>query len=71
MAKIGDFGCAVFSFCMRKSKIGSPAYLSPEQLNHNFYGKKIDIWSLGVIVYEMLFETTPFDKEIIEALNKG
>jgi serine/threonine protein kinase len=56
---------------MRKSKIGSPAYLSPEQLNHNFYGKKIDIWSLGVIVYEMLFETTPFDKEIIEALNKG
>ena len=29
VAKIGDFGCAVNGYCMRKSKIGSPAYLSP------------------------------------------
>jgi aurora kinase len=62
VAKIGDFGCAVNGYCMRKSKIGSPAYLSPEQLNQNFYGKKIDIWSIGIITYEMLFGTTPFDK---------
>jgi len=47
---------------MRKSQIGSPAYLAPEQIQQNFYGKKIDIWSLGIMVYEMLFEATPFDK---------
>lgn len=51
IAKIGDFGCAVYSCCMRKSKIGSPAYLSPEQLNHNFYSNKIDIWSIGIMTY--------------------
>jgi serine/threonine protein kinase len=43
VAKIGDFGCAVYGYCMRKSQIGSPAYLSLEQLHHNFYDKKIDI----------------------------
>lgn len=51
VAKIADLGCSVKSFCMRKSTIGSPAYLSPEQLNKNFYGKKIDIWSIGIMTY--------------------
>jgi serine/threonine protein kinase len=47
---------------MRKSNIGSPAYLSPEQLNHHLYGKKVDIWAVGIMTYEMLFGVTPFDK---------
>jgi serine/threonine protein kinase len=50
-AKIGDFGCAVYGYCMRKSQICSPGYLSPEQLHHNIYGKKIDIWSIGIMTY--------------------
>lgn len=51
IAKIGDLGCAVHSFCMRRSSIGSPSYLSPEQMGNRFYTKKIDIWSVGVITY--------------------
>jgi serine/threonine protein kinase len=70
VAKLGDFGCAVHSICMRKSKIGSIGYLSPEQLNHHFYNKKIDIWSMGIVTYELLFGNSPYEKEILDLLKK-
>ena len=59
---MADFGCAVNGIFMRKSLIGSPVYFSPEQLNHNFYGSKTDIWQLGVMAFEMLFGFAPFEK---------
>lgn len=51
IAKIADFGCSVHSFRLRRTLIGSPIYLSPEQLNKVFYGKKTDIWSVGIMTY--------------------
>lgn len=52
--KIGDFGFARLEKGEgRKEKynIGTPLYMSPEALNSNFYSRKTDIWSLGVMFY--------------------
>jgi serine/threonine protein kinase len=62
-AKIGDFGLArvmnqesVFA-C---TQVGTPYYMSPEQINEQKYNEKSDIWSLGCIVYEMAALQPPF-----------
>jgi serine/threonine protein kinase len=49
---------------MRRSQVGSPSYLSPEQLSNSYYNKKIDVWSIGIITYELLFGYSPFEDEI-------
>ena len=33
---------------------GSPIYMSPELLNHQQYNSKSDLWSLGIILYELI-----------------
>jgi len=43
--------------------VGSPAYMSPESYRENIYSAKSDIWSIGIILYEMLMGETP-DKNL-------
>lgn len=55
---------------------GKPEYLSPQLLNKEKFTNKCDIWSIGVIYYEMITGKVPFaiQKNIIETLttiNKG
>ena len=54
--KIADFG-----FCkeliadqLTKTMLGSPIYMAPQVLKGTVYDNRADIWSLGVILYEML-----------------
>ena len=37
--------------------------MAPEIIEQNGYGIGVDYWSLGIIIYEMLTGTTPFDDE--------
>jgi aurora kinase len=58
--KLGDFGCAVHCDRLRHSFVGSPCYLSPEQLRSEDYDEKVDIWEIGIMTYELLYNFGPF-----------
>jgi len=45
------------------SAVGSPNYIAPEILMKHPYTKSIDFWSLGAIMYEMLFGIAPFESD--------
>ncbi len=55
--KLADFGYADFvSRCSGASRynVGSPLYMSPESLTSSQYSFKSDVWSIGIVFYEML-----------------
>uniref|UniRef100_A0A7S4J805 non-specific serine/threonine protein kinase n=1 Tax=Guillardia theta TaxID=55529 RepID=A0A7S4J805_GUITH len=65
MVKVADFGLAavVNSDSIASSKVGTPLYMSPEQISGAGYTAKSDIWSLGCIVYEIAALRPPFDAQ--------
>jgi serine/threonine protein kinase len=68
MVKIGDYGLSKFISCSRRSgqtgSVGTVHYMAPEVANGR-YGKEIDIYALGIILYEMLTGHVPFEGESI------
>lgn len=71
MVKLGDFGIArVLNKTMDKAKtmVGTPYYLSPEIIESKPYSFKTDVWSLGVILYEMCSLKPPFNAESLHFL---
>lgn len=71
MLKLGDFGIArVLSTTseMAATVVGTPYYLSPEIVQSNKYGFSTDIWSLGVLLYEMCALRPPFNGQNLHML---
>lgn len=70
--KVGDFGMAqhLYSGDTAHSFRGSPLYMAPEVLMGQPYDAKVDLWSVGVILYEALFGMAPFHSSTIEELEE-
>ncbi|CCI41115.1 unnamed protein product [Albugo candida] len=60
--KIADFGFAreLQQEMLAESVVGSPLYMAPELLEYKSYDAKADLWSVGIILYEMLANDHPF-----------
>jgi serine/threonine protein kinase len=58
-----DFGFALFMREDKKSRSlrGSPLYMAPEILKCKIYDSKVDLWSVGVILYGMVKLKRDFD----------
>ncbi|HEY2737822.1 MAG TPA: protein kinase [Thermoanaerobaculia bacterium] len=71
--KVADFGIAKVTgqsteLTVAGSVMGSPQYLSPEQIRGEELDGRSDIFSLGVVLYELLSQKRPFDGDTITTL---
>ena len=58
--KICDFGWSTRGDTSRSTYCGTLAYMAPEIINGCSYTNKVDIWALGVLLYEMIQGSTSF-----------
>ncbi|XP_038260795.1 RAC-alpha serine/threonine-protein kinase isoform X1 [Dermochelys coriacea] len=69
--KITDFGLCkegIKDGATMKTFCGTPEYLAPEVLEDNDYGRAVDWWGLGVVMYEMMCGRLPFYNQDHEKL---
>jgi len=57
---LADFGSATHQAVGRKSVIGTPYWMAPELIQGQAYDSKVDIWSLGIMLRELLQGEPPF-----------
>ena len=75
--KITDFGFAkqIDKNALINTLCGSPMYMAPEIINKKEYDIKSDLWSVGVILYEMVYGEVPYNVgtfvELIKKINKA
>ncbi|CDY49727.1 BnaA10g11570D [Brassica napus] len=71
--KVSDFGLSAVpkSGDMLSTACGSPCYIAPELImNKGYSGAAVDVWSCGVILFELLAGYPPFDDHTLPVLYK-
>jgi NIMA (never in mitosis gene a)-related kinase len=69
--QLGDFGISTVADASNGAvshAAGTPTYASPERVLRRPYGASADIWSLGIVVYELCALRRPFEAEALPAL---
>ncbi len=71
--KISDFGFAKIykEGSLTQTVCGSPLYMAPEILTYKQYTELADLWSVGVILYEILFKEVPVNGSNLYSLVKN
>ncbi len=71
--KLTDFGWSnyVDSNEIRKTYCGTPVYLAPEMIKENGHDEHLDIWCIGVLLFELLTGNVPFKGKDIDSLNNN
>ncbi|HVR28880.1 MAG TPA: protein kinase [Thermoanaerobaculia bacterium] len=73
LVKILDFGVAKLErdagITGPTDSIGSPAYMAPEQIRSGRVGPGVDLWSLGVVLFEMITGQRPFAGDVHTVLD--
>ncbi|ESL11850.1 protein kinase [Trypanosoma rangeli SC58] len=73
LIKLGDFGFShqyddTVSGVVANTFCGTPYYLAPEIWNNQRYSKKADVWSLGILLYEIVTLKRPFTATSMKGL---
>ncbi len=72
--KLADFGLSVnindSSLTQHQSIVGTPAYMSPAQLRGEELSESTDLFSAGIVYYELIMNKNPFlGKDVVETVN--
>jgi len=62
--KLVDFGWSNFKNRQRMTFCGTPDYLAPEMILEQGHDEKLDIWSIGVLAFELLTGKAPFTPRV-------
>ena len=75
--KLSDYGCSKRLESLSRNcntHVGTLVYMSPEILNDEEYNYKCDLWSIGIIIYRLIFGTSPYkggtEKALLNNINR-
>ena len=71
--RICDFGICKFLDYNKvtNTSIGTPYFMSPEQMGAQYYDYKIDVWGIGCVLYYLLYNSYPFDGKNMNELKNN
>jgi len=73
IVQLGDFGISTIAGSPNghvMSAVCTPTYASPERVRREAYDSSADIWSLGIVLYELCALRRPFEAEALSALTE-